>query len=457
MIFGSLKSVLINKSRLNKYKIISGFLILLKNIVTTKDNDSLMNIINQTIMTTNLKKGDSIQRITIIDALRGFALAGIVFAHMLENFLAAPLPQAVLDTMNQGVVDQIASGFVDFLFRGKFFALFSFLFGLSFFIQMDNGHKRGGYYGWRFLWRLILLLSIGYIHSLFYRGDILTIYALIGLLLIPFYKIQNKWVLTLVTLLFLGIGRFVVFYFTSGNPLLLDEALMPGSPAVESYYILLKEGSLGEVFAANAIDGHLNKFEFQFGVFSRGYLTFAFFLLGLYVGRIGFFSRFKEINLKKYWISSLLLFLLSLVAMIMVFANLGPEAEFNSWLAMVGLTFFDLMNLGMTLLILIVFTLLYKRKKTERLLSKFAPYGRMALTNYVLQSVVGTFFFYGWGLNYLGELRNSYVFLIAIGLIAIQMWLSRLWLKKFKYGPLEWLWRSATFFKWFPLLKTRPV
>ena len=85
-----------------------------------------------------------VERIGIIDALRGFALAGIVFTHMLENFIAAPTPPEVYEAMNPNLIDKIASGFTNVLFRGKFFALFSFLFGLSFFIQMDNGHKRGG-------------------------------------------------------------------------------------------------------------------------------------------------------------------------------------------------------------------------------------------------------------------------------------------------------------------------
>ena len=75
----------------------------------------------------------------------------------------------------------------------------------------------------------------------------------------------------------------------------------------------------------------------------------------------------------------------------------------------------------------------------------------MALTNYVAQSILGTFIFFGWGLGYLAEIPQRYVFLMAILVVAVQMWLSALWLKHFRYGPLEWLWRSLTFFKRFPL------
>ena len=86
-----------------------------------------------------------------------------------------------------------------------------------------------------------------------------------------------------------------------------------------------------------------------------------------------------------------------------------------------------------------------------KILSKFAPYGRMALTNYVFQSIIFTFILFGWGLGLIGELRQVYTFLIALVFIALQMLLSKWWLKHFKYGPLEWLWRSGTYFKWQPL------
>jgi len=366
-------------------------------------------------MTTTVQNPPTFQRIEIIDALRGFALAGIVFCHMLENFTASPIPMSAIEAMNPSIIDQIADGFVSFLFRGKFFALFSFLFGLSFFIQMDNGNKRGSYFGVRFLWRLIILFAIGFVHSMFYRGDILTLYAALGIFLIPFYS--------------------------------------PNSPMIEAYFNILQNGSITDVFASNAIEGNLTKAEFQFGVFSRGYLTFGFFLLGLFIGRIEFFKNYltEKKFLKKLWIGGLILLGVSILAMVAIFSSMGPDVSFNSWTSMFGLTFFDLMNVALTILIVAIFVILYKKVKPQRFLQKFIPYGKMALTNYFLQSIIGTFIFFGWGLGYLTKIPNSYVFLMAIVLIAVQMWLSQVWLKYFYYGPLEWLWRSLTFFKIIPL------
>lgn len=395
------------------------------------------------------------QRIEIIDALRGFSLAGIVIVHFVENFIGSAVPQNILEGMHAGPMDYVVDAFIGLFLRGKFFALFSFLFGLSFFIQMDNAHKKGAYFGPRFLWRLLILLLIGGLHHMFYRGDILTVYALLGIFLIPFYKLNNKWVLGCTALLFLGLGRFVVFAITKGDYIFSPGGIMPDDPEALTYFNTIQNGSLREIFVSNSTTGHLNKLEFQLGVFSRGYLTFGFFLLGLYAGRIGFFLKLKENKklIKKVLIGSIILFVISIALTALIFMQLGEDVTFDNWTAMAGLTAFDLNNIAMTFILITLFVMLYKKVKGQKWLGKFAPYGRMALTNYVFQSLLGTFLFFGWGLGYLVELRNSYTFLISILVILGQMILSKWWLSKFQYGPLEWLWRSITFFKWYPFRK----
>ncbi|TMU56415.1 DUF418 domain-containing protein [Flagellimonas algicola] len=393
------------------------------------------------------------ERIKIVDALRGFALAGIVIVHMVENYIGAPSPASFNEAVHQGPMDYAVDGFIGLLLRGKFFALFSFLFGLSFFIQMDKAHQRGESFAGRFLWRLLLLLGIGYVHSLFYAGDILTVYALLGIFLIPFYKIKNNWILGFVALLFLGLGRYLVFFYTQGQNMFGTMEMSPESASVLEYYTLLKEGSLSDVFSANAYNSHLNKMDFQFGIFGRGYVTFGYFLLGLYIGRTGFFKKYREQKklVQRTWIWSLVLFLVSGGLMAVTFGSMGGNVTFDNWTAMLGLTAMDLNNVAVTFILISVFVILYKRTKPQKFLEKFIPYGKMALTNYFAQSVIGTFLLFGWGLGYIGELRNLYTFGIAFLVIAFQMILSKWWLSKFKYGPLEWLWRSATFFKFFPI------
>lgn len=392
-------------------------------------------------------------RIQIVDALRGFSLAGIVIVHLVENYIGAPTPEGALEATHIGIPDYVVDGIIGIFFRGKFFALFSFLFGLSFFIQMDRAQDKGQDYRWRFLWRLLLLFFIGVVHHMFYRGDILTIYAFLGVFLIPFYKVRNPWIITMAAMLFLGLGRFLVFFYTQGDNLFLQGGFDPNSPEVVSYFELLKTGTINEVMHSNAIEGQLMKMDFQFGIFSRGYLTLAFFLLGLYAGRIRFFENFEEKwgFMQNILYGSIGLFAVGIGITILGFAPLGPNVSFDNWNAMIGLTGMDLVNVAMTFMLIALFVYLYKKVRWRRWLEPFAPYGRMALTNYVFQSILGTFIFYGWGLGYVAEIPNRYTFLLAFGVIAIQMIISRWWLKHFYYGPLEWVWRSLTHFKYYPL------
>jgi uncharacterized protein len=404
-----------------------------------------------------MKQDTALGRMDIVDALRGFSLAGIVIVHMVENYIGAPAPEGALEATHIGVIDYVVEGFIFLLLRGKFFALFSFIFGLSFFIQIDNAHKKGIDFRLRFLWRLLILFVIGYLHSLFYRGDILTVYAVLGIFLLPFYNIKNTWIIAFASLLFLGIGRYIVFLITQGGNLFMPGEFSPNSPEIIAYFDMIKNSSLLHVFNGNMIDGHLMKMDFQLGVFSRGYLTYGFFLLGLFIGRVGYFRNyFNEIRLTKYvlyW--SIGLFFVSLIIAFASFAQIAENVTFDNWPAMIGLTAFDINNLAMTFIIVCLFVLGYNKVKGKRLLNAFIPYGRIALTNYFLQSVIGTFIFYGWGLNYLGELRNAYSFLLAILIIILQMIISKWWLSQFYYGPLEWIWRSITYFKVYPLKRKK--
>ena len=393
------------------------------------------------------------QRIVLVDAMRGFALAGIVITHMLENYIAAAIPMKYGEQMNPELVDQIISGLCDFLLRGKFFALFSFLFGLSFFIQMDNAAQKGKAYGGTFLWRTLILLGIGYLHSCLYRGDILLIYALLAIPLIPFYKASSKILWAVAAFIFLGGPRYLLFHYFKDAPLFVEDALMPESPASLAYIELLQTGSPEAIFSANAWAGILNKFEFQWGVFSRGYLTFGFFVLGLLAGRMAWFKENIK-NKKRFqrgWIFGLGALIFGALLAALFFMISGEFESFNKWTLMFGLTAVDLFNLGLTIIIVSLFVLAYATPKGEKRLAVFAPYGRMALTNYLLQSVVGSFIYYSWGLAWVGTLPSRYSFLMALGLIVIQMAFSSWWLKHFRYGPVEWLWRSLTHFKRYPL------
>ncbi len=391
------------------------------------------------------------QRIESIDALRGFALAGIVIVHMVEQYTAAmELPNEWQAIKTGGVIDQIIKGAMFLLIRGKFFALFSLLFGFSFFIQMDNATKKGLRFEGRFLWRLVILFLIGLLHHMFYSGDILTIYATVGLIIVPFYHLNSKYILWLALIFLLGLTWFVTYAFIG-----MDELFPISGRGDDVYFDLLKKGLLVDVFHINSIERMIAKINFQLGFFGRGGLTLGFFLLGLWVGKSRVLESIEQEKkiLKKvlYWsLGGMGIFL---ILTPLLFVIHGDNKSLDSWVAMFGLAGFDQFNLFFTLVIATGFFLLFHKSSWNRRLIRFAPFGRMALSNYFLQTVIGTFILYGWGLGYIGEVSNSIMFLIAIGVLIVQMKLSRWWLTKFRYGPLEWLWRSATYLKWQPFKK----
>lgn len=139
-------------------------------------------------MEISVKKAD---RIAVIDVLRGFTLLGIILVHFTEQYYAGQAPKSHENFTNHIVSDQIVSFIIGLLISGKFFMIFSFLFGLSFFIQFHRSEQQGSFVI-RFAWRLLVLFGIGLIHSLHYRGDILTIYAVLGLILLICYKLPDK-------------------------------------------------------------------------------------------------------------------------------------------------------------------------------------------------------------------------------------------------------------------------
>lgn len=395
-------------------------------------------------------------RILSIDVFRGFALAGIVIVHFVEQFLGGPIPESQTSIMLQGIPDYVVVGILQIFLTGKFFALFSILFGLSFYIQMRNAEAKSKNYRWRFIWRLIILMVFGLFHSMFYRGDILTIYALIGVLLPFLDKISNKILLLIASILFLGLGRFMVFSVngSAGFFGLIDFEQNSESSMV--YFQILTEGSIWQVFKDNLTNGLLMKFEYQFGIFNRGYLTLGFFLIGIWLGRIQLFQNLEKWRgkIKNFMWYSLAFSLVCLVLVGVQFARIPQPIDFEQWSVMVAMHTMDLANIGLTGFIFALFIVIYNSKRGKRL-AVLAPYGRTALTNYITQSLIGTFIFYGWGLGYLAQVRNIYTFAFAFIVIIIQVLISKWWMKQFYFGPLEWIWRCLTWWELKPFRRKK--
>lgn len=236
-------------------------------------------------------------RIRVIDALRGFALLGIVIAHIGNHYVAGMVPPSV-GTLNLFTpLDRIAGSMGELLTFGKFFTIFSFLFGLSFAIQLDNAARKKQPFVGRFVWRLVILFAIGFVHNLFYSGDILTIYAVLGLFLILLHRLGN-WALLIVSLLLIFNAPLLVSRIGSLNappptPTQIEVQRKQGEAFMKmagEQYEIKRGGTVGEVIAMNAVSGLTGKFFFQLFT-GRLFITLGLFLLGLYAGRKRFFAN----------------------------------------------------------------------------------------------------------------------------------------------------------------------
>ena len=390
----------------------------------------------------------STQRITVIDAMRGIALIGICLTHAMQYFGA--FPPAPIETPFPwiGTLDEMFSWLIRYLVFAKFYIIFSFLFGLSFFIQMDRAAQKGIDFRPRFLWRLTLLLIIGYLHSLIFHMDILIIYAIVGFPLVLLYKVPNK-VLVGLALFFLlgGVSLGVNLYKAATEPPRTEiVAQNRPRPAVDRPRPDL---SLTATIQNNSADRLVRKFNFQHNS-GRIYMTLGLFILGLWAGRIRLFHNLEQDRTRLYRYAGIGLAALLLLYAIQPYLPGRDAGVLAGWLAM---PVENMINLLSAYLWITLIVFLYKKPQVEKTLAPVVSYGRMGLTNYILQSVIGVFLYYrfGLGLNqYLGPFLGM---MLCLGYTFIQIYLSHYWLKTFRYGPLEWLWRSGTYMKWQPLRK----
>lgn len=387
-------------------------------------------------------------RIKIIDILRGFALLGIIIVHFTEQYYAGQPPELHANLVAKNLGDQIVMGLIGFFVQGKFYMIFSFLFGLSFFIQLEKSDGSGRFI-LRFAWRLLVLFLIGLLHHLHYRGDILTIYAVLGFVLLLTYKLPDRVLLITALVLVANLPSLGLRLYDGINSITRDYFSTDQKQLLE-YYDTLKAGSYLSILVANWKE-LIIKFNFQ--VFSgRIYITAGLFLLGLYVGRKKFFERWEEQIplIKKLLKTSLWVILGSIIFTIVVFGAMQAlKIELNQSLqyAIGGLAY-DIFNACLATIYITGILLLYRKEKWQNRLMKFYAMGRMGLTTYVMQTFFGVLIFYSVGLGWLGDYGAMVCLPIGLAVYVIQIYFSQWWLGKFRYGFFEWLWRSAAYFRW---------
>jgi uncharacterized protein len=408
-------------------------------------------------------------RIRLIDALRGLALAGIAMAHFGEQYLGfMPPPNQPYNI--HGTADGVLEAMSWIFIRGKGFGIFSFMFGLSFALQMQRAERArpGTDFRPRFVWRLAILFAIGWLHGLAYSGDILTVYAALGIPLVLFYRAGDRWLLMLALLLLVGVPR-VVERLVDGPAVAgeLESLQIRMNVEARAHWQAVSEGDVPAIVRLHATRGFRAKWEFQFGPLGRGYQTFGLFLLGLWTGRrriLEDVERHRSLLVRVWRWTFALTLAIPLVAGALFVAGqslsrqqpqeTGALPDFTSWPVITFLGVFDAWNNVMTLFYVACFALLFLRPRWQARLLSFGAVGQMALSAYVGQTVIGVLVFFGFGLGLLGRLGNSVTIPMGLALFVAQAWASRAWLARFRFGPLEWAWRSLTWLRREPFLRT---
>jgi uncharacterized protein len=396
------------------------------------------------------------ERIQMLDVLRGFALFGILLAHLSNEFAAGPLPNAVYQSGN--VIDNIASAFSGILVQGKFYAIFSFLFGLSFALQLGQAKLKEGNFIGRYAWRLIVLGIIGTIHHLHWRGDILTIYVVLGFLMLLFHNISTKALLIISFVLILNIpGRLTDIYraiITKPDSTVAQQN-RPDETNAQQYYDVITKGSYFENLKANFY-GFKDKAEFQV-MSGRIYMTLGYFLMGLYMGRRRLFEKlaqhkpfFKKL-FKYCGFATLGLIAVAVIIFTVIMSLL--QLQDSPYMNVIGGGIYDTANAALTFFYIAGVTLLFTKPTWTNRLSFLAPVGKMALTSYLLQTAIGLLIFQGYGLGLFFKIGVAAATALTIPIFIAQVLFSKWWLSRFQYGPVEWLWRAITYFTLPPMTK----
>ena len=411
----------------------------------------------------NLAPVQTKDREIFMDVLRGFAILGIFIAN-LGGFswyngdanLTGPylLPKAD-DTME----------FLHHLFiEGKFYSIFSLLFGWGIALQFKRAEQKGVNALPVVRRRLLFMLLLGACHLLLWSGDIVFFYAMLGFILLPLRKFSNKTLL--ITGCLLVLSPILLYWLKMTWPVLNypSEVTMKAARQVEGSLInikseqdfvnIMKNGDSWFDQLKMNIAGFFYRYQYLFFV-SRIPKVLGIFLIGYVVGRSDFYKNISQHKKLVYWIigGGLVIGLPANYFLADYMSNhmgdywqLKTKGLYQTIAYALGVAPLAMAYVGL-------FMLGFQTKAGKKILGVLAPVGKMAFSNYIMHTLIGNFVFLGAGLDYFVEVGPVYYTIFGVLVFICQIILSTIWLKFFNYGPVEWLWRSATYKKWQPMVK----
>lgn len=376
-------------------------------------------------------------RIEVVDALRGFAVMAIILVHNLEHFIFPVYPTASpgwLNILDQGVFNGIFA-----LFAGKAYAIFALLFGFTFYIQSNNQKKQSKDFGYRFLWRLVLLVGFATLNAAFFpAGDVLLLFVVVGLVLFLTRNWSDKAIIITAVIFLL---QPVEWYHYIGY-LINPAHQLPDLKVGEMYAEVAeytKAGNFWDFILGNITLGQKASLLWAVNA-GRFFQTAGLFLLGLYIGRKQLFVS-SEKNLR-FWVKTLIV---SAIAFAPLYTLKELIMQNDTIIQQTAGTAFDMwQKLAFTLVLIASFILLYQSKKFSNAVGNLRFYGKMSLTNYITQSIIGAFIYFPFGLYLAPHCGYTVSLLIGFFTFLLQVRFCKWWLSKHKQGPLEHIWHKWT-------------
>ncbi|UQZ44575.1 DUF418 domain-containing protein [Bacillus subtilis] len=372
------------------------------------------------------------ERVHFLDIVRGFALLGII---IVNYFLIVDSVKG-FEMASDDVLHKLVSWFAE----GKFVTLFSFLFGVGFMIFMDRAAQKVESPNKLFARRLSILLGFGILHITFvWVGDILAFYAVSGFLLLAFYKRTAKTVLRWI------IALIVFQFLTPVFTMLYNVINTAGSKKPNfSEFTLFSHSSL--TYMQSISTRWTDMVTMAAGSFSMIYSMFLMFLLGVYFVKMEFFKDMeaKKPIWKRIWIISTIAFLITQSSILLDMFNLSENMLWKDISSVLG------QNGGLTgsMFYMSTFAMLFLYVPQLRdPMMIFTKVGRMSLTCYLLHSIIGTVLFLRYGFGLADHIQSAGTFMFSLAVYFVLMSFSTLWLKRFRYGPMELVWRKLTYGK----------
>ena len=377
-------------------------------------------------------------RIFEVDGLKGLAIFAILIYHFVTQFNLQVVPDVSAPALVRS--DEWLAKISSSLLFGKIYPIFSLLFGLTFFLQTKKQQENGTYTTKKAIIRAGLLFAFGTLNSLFFPdGDILVMYAIMGLLLIPLSRLSTRVLAIITLILFLQPFQLYTIFQTAVDAHYVFPPVYSDTLKKE-IITTLQEGSLGKILITNITKGPLASIIWSF---ESGRLThmLGMFLCGVIAGRLAIFDT-RKYN-KKFWLSMLFAsFTLFSLIYTQKHRLIDPHATeaFNN---IVALTFSLWLNLSFSFGLIALFIILFNTT-FQRTLFPFTYLGKMSLTNYIVQSIIGSLFFFPFGLNLANKIGVTGSFLLSILIGLFLLLFSKYWLQKHSRGPLEYIWSKLS-------------